>query len=223
MIARAASSESERQEALGELCEAYWYPLYSFVRRSGHGADEAADLTQEFLTRFLERRDVERTGPERGRFRSYLLQAMRNFLANDWRNRAAQKRAMTAPAIPIDAAFAESRYAAEPGEISDPERLFLRRFAMTALEAALEELGAECERAGKGALFAALRSSLVGELEPGDYAHVAGALAMSSGAVKVAAHRLRARFRDHVRAQLADTLEDERDVDDEITFLMGAL
>jgi RNA polymerase sigma factor (sigma-70 family) len=223
IIARAASSSEDRQRALATLCELYWYPLYSFARRAGHHAEDAAELTQEFLTRFLERRDVEKTSPTRGRFRAYLLAAMRNFLANEWRASQAHKRAAAAPAIAIDAAFAESRYAAEPAAIADPERLYLRRFAMTLLDAALAELEVECRRAGKAALFGALRPLLTGEPEPGEHQRIADELDMSASAVKVAAHRLKRRFREVIRAQLADTLEDERDLDEELRTLMAAL
>jgi RNA polymerase sigma factor (sigma-70 family) len=223
MIARAAAPSAEQRVALGELCELYWFPLYSFARRAGHGAEDAADLTQEFLARFLERRDIEKTAPERGRFRSYLLQAMRNFLANEWRAHNAQKRGAGELPISIDARAAEARYAAEPADVSDPERLYLRRFAMTAVEHALAALEQEHKEAGNHAIFLALRSALVGDIEPGEYARLAAELARSAGAVKVAMHRLRASFREHVRARIVDLVEHEADADDELRSLLAAL
>jgi RNA polymerase sigma factor (sigma-70 family) len=223
LIARAASSQEDRRSALGSLCELYWYPLYSFVRRAGHGPDDAADLTQEFLAQFLERRDVEKTSPERGRFRSYLLQAMRHFLANEWRHRNAQKRSGEQPPIRIDALAAEQRYAIEPADPVDPEQLYLRRFAMTAIGIALSALHDECRQAGKEPLFVALQPALVGEIEAGDYQRLTESLSMSPGAIKVAAHRLRKRFQEHVRSQIIDTLDDEIEVEDELRALMAAL
>lgn len=223
MIARAAAPSEEQHVALGELCELYWFPLYSFARRAGHSAEDAADLTQEFLARFLERRDLEKTDPERGRFRSYLLQAMRNFLSNEWRAQKAQKRGAGELPIRIDAGDAEARYAAEPAGVADPERLYLRRFAMTAVEHALHALEEECREAGNHAVFLALRSALVGEIEAGDYERLAAELARSTGAVKVALHRLRTSFRGHVRAHIVDLVENEADADDELRSLLAAL
>lgn len=223
MIARAAAPSEEQRAALGTLCELYWFPLYSFARRAGYPAEDAADLTQAFLASFLERRDIERTSPERGRFRSYLLQAMRNFLANEWRKQRAQKRGAGELPIRIDAHDAEERYAAEPAEVVDPAQLYLRRFAMTALGHAVDALEEECKRAGNHALLVALRPALVGELDAGDYERLAGTLGRSAGAVKVAAHRLRARFREHLRAHIVDLLDDDADADDELRALLAAL
>jgi RNA polymerase sigma factor (sigma-70 family) len=230
MIARAASPSQDQQQALGELCRLYWFPLYSFARRAGHLPEDAADLTQEFLASFLARRDVEKTSPERGRFRSYLLQAMRHFLANEWRKQRAQKRGELP--ISIDVPGAEARYAAEPGaelggadaaHLADPARLYLRSFAMTAVAHALRALEEECREAGHHALFLALQPALIGELEDGELARLAAPLGRSPGALKVALHRLRASFRDHVRAQILDLVEDEADADDEIRTFLAAL
>lgn len=223
MIARAAVPSEEQREALGALCELYWFPLYSFARRAGHEAEDAAELTQAFLASFLERRDIERTSPERGRFRSYLLQAMRNFLANEWRRRKAQKRGEGELPIRIDAHDAEERYAAEPAELVDPAQLYLRRFAMTALGHAVTALEEECREAGNHALFVALRPALVGELDAADCERLAGELGRTAGAVKVAAHRLRVRFRERLRGHIVDLLDDDADADDELRALLAAL
>jgi RNA polymerase sigma-70 factor (ECF subfamily) len=202
MIARAVAPSQDQQQALGELCRLYWFPLYSFARRAGHLPEDAADLTQEFLAGFLERRDLEKTSPERGRFRSYLLQAMRNFLANEWRKQRAQKRGAGELPIEIDVPAAEARYAADPGaaaagaaggradlaDLADPARLYLRSFAMTAVAHALRALEDECREAGHHALFVALQPALVGELEAGELERLAPPLGRSPGAVKVA-HR----------------------------------
>lgn len=245
VIARAAAPSEAQRAALGELCQLYWFPLYAFARRAGHPAEDAADLTQAFLADFLERKDIEKTSPERGRFRSYLLQAMRNFLANDWRKQRAQKRGAGERTISIDVAGAEARLAAEPGGagagdgageaagqgggrpghpgLADPAQRYLRSFAMTAVGNALAALEDECRDAGNHALFLALRPALLEELEPGQLERLAGQLARSTGAVKVALHRLRASFRDHVRAQILDLVEDEADADDEIRAFLAAL
>ncbi len=223
LVARAAGDDGPRREALGLLCGLYWRPLYSFVRRAGHSADDAAELTQEFLTRLIERGDVERTSAERGRFRSYLLAALRHFLANHWRELRARKRDPGAPLLALDAGAAEQGYRAEPVEIEDPEKLYLRRFAMECVRHALEALEQECQRAGKGELFGRLVPALLGELPAGDQARLASELGMSSGALKVATHRLRRRFQEHVRAQVADTVEDDAAVEDELRALLAAL
>ncbi len=229
MIARAASPSEAQRAALGELCQLYWFPLYAFARRAGHPAEDAADLTQAFLADFLERRDIEKTSPERGRFRSYLLQAMRNFLTNEWRKHQAHKRGGGERPISIDVPGAEARYAAEPSgsaeraDLADPAQRYLRSFAMTAVGNALTGLEEECRDAGHHAQFLALRFALVGELEAGDLERLAGQLLRSTGAVKVALHRLRQSFREHVRAQILDLVEEEADADAEIRAFLAAL
>lgn len=222
LVAR-AGDDGSRREALGLLCGLYWRPLYAFVRRSGHSPDDAAELTQEFLARLIERGDVERTSAERGRFRSYLLAALRHFLANQWRQAQARKRDPGAPLVALDAGAAEDGYRAEPVEIDDPEKLYLRRFAMECVRHALEALEQECQRAGKGELFGHLVPALLGELPSGEQAALASELGMSSGALKVATHRLRRRFQEHVRAQVADTVDDDDQVEDELRALLAAL
>lgn len=223
LVARAAGEEGSRREALGLLCGLYWRPLYAFVRRTGHSPEDAAELTQEFLARIIERGDVERTSAERGRFRSYLLAALRHFLANHWRELRTQKRDPGAPLVAIEVGSAEEGYGCEPVELDDPEKLYLRRFAMECVRHALEELEQECRRAGKGELFGRLAPALLGELPSGDQARLASELGMSSGALKVATHRLRRRFQEHVRAQVADTVADDADVEDELRALLAAL
>ncbi len=232
MIARAVAPSADQQQALGELCRLYWFPLYSFARRSGHAAEDAAELTQEFLADFLARGDLGKTSPERGRFRSYLLQAMRNFLSNEWRKGRAEKRGGGEPAraLDLDLSAAEARYASAPtlastsrADLADPEQLYLRSFAMAALSHALAALEDQCRAAGHHALFLALRPALVGELEPGELERLAAALQRSPGAVKVALSRLRANFRDQVRRHILDLVEDEAQADDEIRSFLAAL
>lgn len=236
MIARAAAPSADQQQALGELCRLYWFPLYSFARRAGHSAEDSAELTQEFLADFLARGDVGKTSPERGRFRSYLLQAMRNFLANEWRKERAQKRGGGEAARSFDfdlsaeLSAAEARYASEPSlastgraDLADPEQLYLRSFAMTALANALAALEEECRAAGHHAMFLALRPALVGELEPGELERLSKSLDRSLGAVKVALSRLRANFRDQVRHHILDLVESEAHADDEIRAFLAAL
>ena len=163
--ARAPSTEAEA--ALEELCTAYWYPLYAFVRRQGHGVDDARDLTQGFFASFIAGDYLEGLDPERGRFRSYLLGALRHFMANERERGRAQKRGGDRRAIALELDEAERRYAVEPVDEASPERLFERRWALTLLERTLERLRAEQERRGRGPVFERLARFLDGGEGPG--------------------------------------------------------
>jgi RNA polymerase sigma-70 factor (ECF subfamily) len=209
------------REALAELCRLYWYPLYAYVRRRGHDHDAAQDLTQGFFARLLERQDWAAVDPERGRFRSFLLAACQHFLANEHDREHSRKRGGGQRLLSLDFADADGRYLREPSHDQTPERLFERRWALTLLEQVLAGLQEEYESAGKGPQFEALKGSLAGPEVP--YAAVAEELGMSEGAVKVAAHRLRQRYRDRLRATIADTVADEAQVDEELRDLFAAL
>jgi RNA polymerase sigma factor (sigma-70 family) len=221
LIAAAGGSTTERRAALHELCELYWHPVYAFVRRSGRAAPDALDLTQGFFTRILEKNDLATADPERGRFRSWLLGALRHFLANEWDRERAQKRGGGVPALSIDAVMAEGRYVHELADPLTPERLYERRWAITLLEHVVDELGQECAAAGQAARFERLKGSLVGA-EP-SYEELAAELGEAAGTLRVAVHRLRRRYRDLLRAHIADTVERSEDVDEEIRHLLGAL
>jgi RNA polymerase sigma-70 factor (ECF subfamily) len=209
--------------ALAVLCHRYWYPLYAFIRRQGHPADEAEDLTQGFFARLLEKDVLAQVERERGRFRSFLLAACRHYLANERDRRAAQKRGGGTTPLSLDLSEADARYRAEPSHDLTPEREYLRHWALAVLEHALAALRAEHVARGQSALFDALRDSLVGDDPPDGYAHVAQALSMSPGAVRVAAHRLRRRFRRRLVEEVAGTLEDPRQQDEELRALLAVL
>ncbi len=211
------------QEALAALCESYWYPVYAYIRRRGHDADQAQDLTQEFFGRLLDEKFLGSVGPEKGRFRSFLLAACKNFLANEHNRRQAHKRGGGRQIVSFDAGRAEERYRLEPSHDLTPERLYERRWALTLLEQAVDRLRKEFLDAGRGELFDRLKPGLVGDCDRAPYSVVAGELGMTEGAVQVAAHRLRRRYQEILRLLIAGTIEDAAQVDDEIRDMFAAL
>ncbi len=216
------ASQTRAREALEELCRAYWYPLYAFVRSRGYSADDAQDLTQAFFARIVEAGGFAAADRERGRFRSYLLGAMKHFLANEWHRAQTQKRGGQVQFIEWDALDPEARYAGASRQSDDPEQLFDREWALEITTGALQALRAEMELTGKGELFDALKGSLTGEDES-PRAEVAERLQMSEGALKVAVHRLRQRYRKLLRATIAETVSDEANLDDEMRYLVTVL
>lgn len=209
------------RKALEELCRAYWYPLYAFVRFRGYSSDDAQDLTQSFFTRIIKTGGFTSVDPERGRFRSYLLGAMKHFLANEWHRSQAQKRGGDVNIIELDALDPEARYALEPENECDPDAGFDREWALESTVRAMEKLRAESQARGKVELFEALKGSLTGD--EGARSEIAARFAMTEGAVKVAVHRLRKSYREHLRAIVAETVSDESDLDDEMRHLVAAL
>ncbi|HEV7406387.1 MAG TPA: ECF-type sigma factor [Chthoniobacteraceae bacterium] len=209
-------------DALAKLCRTYWYPLYAFVRRQGHGAHDAQDLTQGFFARLLEKKDLAAVDRSKGKFRSFLLASMKHFLANEWDRARAQKRGGGLALISIDDAEAEGRYAHEAAEQSTAEQLFDRRWALTLLDQVLARLEAEMAAAGKRATFDALKFSLTGG-QAAAYEEIAHRLGTTEGALKVAIHRLRDRYRTLLREEIADTVGSAADVDEELRHLFSAL
>jgi RNA polymerase sigma factor (sigma-70 family) len=222
VLQAADPTDQESREALEQLCRAYWYPLYAFARRRGVDTDEAADLVQGFLADLIERRDLARADPNRGRFRSFLGAACGHFLAHRREYDRAIKRGGGRTHFSIDRQNAEGRYDNEPTHNLTAERLFERRWATVLLEQVLARLEAEATRAGKSKLFALLRPLLEGEGLP-SYKAIGESLGMSEGAVKVAAHRFRGRYRQILRDEVARTVDDPADVDAEIADLLRAL
>lgn len=214
----AARTDETRRAAFEALGSQYWYPLYAFARRRGQSADDARELTQGFFLALIESEAFTRAAPDRGRFRSWLLGAFKHFLANDWDRVRAQKRGGTAEHVPLDFVSGEARYLREPTDSVTPEDLYLRRWADELVARALSRLGSECERNGRGALFAALKDGLSGRAD--GHAQVAAQLAMTTGAVKVAAHRLRHRFRALLLDEAADTVEDRTQAEAELKALL---
>ena len=224
MVLAAADPSSPNSEgALAALCNTYWYPLYAFVRRQGQPAHEAEDLTQEFFSRVFEKQYLQGVGPEKGRFRTFLLVCLRRFLANEWDRKTAAKRGGGRAPLSIDFSDADARYRLEPAHDLTPERLYERRWALTLLEQVLANLAEEMRGAGKGEQFDALKVYLAAEATAPPHAEVAKKLGTTEGAVKVAVHRLRQRYRALLRAEIAKTVEDEADIEDEIRGLVAAL
>jgi RNA polymerase sigma-70 factor (ECF subfamily) len=215
-ILLAADPEApQARESIASLCDAYWYPLYAYIRRRGHSPDAACDLTQDLFTRILERRLFAEADPARGRFRSFLRTVCIHFLANrhDWNHAA--RRGGGKPLLSIDSNDAETRYACEPADTLSPDRIFERTWALTLLGRVLQQLGRDYDEAGKAPIFDALRNHLDGHPDTTSYAAVAEQLGMTEGAVRVAAHRL--------RQEIASTLAEPSQVDDEIQALFAAL
>lgn len=206
--------------ALAALCRDYWYPLYAFVRRRGHSPADAQDLTQAFFADLLGR-NATMADPAKGKFRSYLLGALKHFLANDWHRANAQKRGGGQALVEWDALDAESRYAIEPTGPQDAEVLYDRRWAMDLLDRAMATLRAEFEAKDDIATFEALKGTLGGAEPPRE--QLAAELGMSEGALKVAVHRLRHRYRQSVREEIAQTVNSPDEVDDEMRHLLAVL
>jgi RNA polymerase sigma factor (sigma-70 family) len=211
------------QDALAKLCQTYWYPLYAYVRRRNFSPPDAEDLTQEFFARFLEHHWVGDADREKGRFRTFLLSAMNHFLANEWDKARAQKRGGGVPLLPLGFDTAETRYVRELADNVTPEQHFERRWAMTLLETVVNRLRAEYEADGKAALFAALNPCLVGDRTTQPYEELAKALGLTEGAVKSAVHRLRQRYRQLLRDEIAQTVANPGEVEEELRHLIAVL
>ena len=223
IVAAREGEAAQAQEALAGLCRAYWYPLYGYIRHQGHAADRAQDLTQEFFARLLEKDFLAAVDREKGKFRSFLLAACKHFLANEHDRECARKRGGGRQALSLDLRDAAGRYAHEPAHGETPERLFERRWALALLEQVLARLRREYEAAGKGRWFASLKGRLAGEGATASHARTAAELGVSEGAVKVAVHRMRKRYREVLRDEIAQTVDDPGQVEDEIRALFAAL
>jgi RNA polymerase sigma factor (sigma-70 family) len=223
VVAAGGAEAVAAREALATLCSTYWYPLYAFARRRGADREKAADLVQGFFAALIEKDWAGDADPERGLFRAFLLTAFKRFCAKERRRDAAERRGGGRVLLSLDFDDGESRFAAEPASDADPERAFERRWALTLLARAFERTRAEFDGAARADLFAALVPHLGGAGAARPYAEIAASLGMTEGAVKVAVHRLRARHREHVRAEIRDTVADDAAVDDEIRHLMQAV
>ncbi|MGB5162311.1 MAG: sigma-70 family RNA polymerase sigma factor [Thermoanaerobaculia bacterium] len=223
VLAARDGSESEVRTALAVLFEAYWYPLYAFVRHQGHSPEEAADLTQAFFAYLLEKDVLKSVDPSEGKFRSFLLATLKHFLSHERDKAQAQKRGGDQIGISLDAKLAESRYGYEPSDDLTPEQVYERRWALTVLERTLERLEEKESSGGDGARFEKLRPYLVGEEPHLPYREVAAELEMSEGAVRGAVHRLRQSFGQLLRDEIAMTVADADQVDEEVRHLLGAV
>lgn len=223
VLAAGEETSAGSTQALERLCSTYWKPLYAYVRRYGHDTHEAEDLTQEFFARLLARESISVADPARGRFRTFLLSSLQNFLRNEWKRAQREKRGGGKPVLSLDAKRAEAEYSLEPVDDLTPERLFERRWAMTLLEQVLARVRADYKAAGTMALFDELKDYIWGEQNTTSYAGMGTRLGMSEGAVKVAAHRLRRRYRELLRDEIAQTVAHPQEVDDELRHLISII
>ncbi len=222
VVLAAGGSTAESRAALEELCATYWRPIYRFICRWGHGADEAQDLTQGFFAEFLERRDVEGLDPARGRFRSYLLAAVKNFLSNEKKRGRALKRGGGAPLLSLSSED-DLGLAIEPVDTRTPESDYERQWALALLRRALERLRVEQAAKGRRELFERLKPTLAGERLDGGYAAVADELSLTAVAVKGAAHRLKKRYGELLLEEVARTVTLPQEIEDELHYLFRAL
>jgi RNA polymerase sigma-70 factor (ECF subfamily) len=221
VVAAGDPNRKEARSALVSLCENYWYPLYAYLRRRGYPTDQAQDLTQEFFIRVLEGRYLNRTDPEKGRFRAFLLTSLKFFVADVGDRNRAQKRGGGA-LLPLEFPSGEERYQREPSHDETPERIFERRWALSVLDRVVEKLRDEFVRHGRPEHFERLKVFLLGHSDA-SYATLASEMHTSEGALKVAIHRLRKRYRELFRQEIADTVADPAEVESELRFLADAL
>jgi RNA polymerase sigma-70 factor (ECF subfamily) len=218
---RKSSPQSDR--ALGELCQTYWYPLYAYVRRKGKTKEDAEDLVQAFFEKFLGKNYLEGLSAGRGKFRAFLLASLKHFLANEWDKSQRQKRGGGVTHLSLDWQSADARFHIDPPDPSSPEKTFDREWALALLERVITRLRDECIAEGKARLFEQAKGFLmVGETAI-PYAQAAQALNLDEGAVRVAVHRLRARYRALLREEIAQTLDDPAQVAEELRSLQAAL
>lgn len=227
VLAAGDAGRDEAQIALAQLCETYWYPLYAYVRRRVPSVHEAQDLTQAFFSHLIEKQTVARADRSRGRFRTFLVTALKNFLANEWEKARAEKRGggkvRLSLDLPLDFDSGESRYRIEPSHELTPERLYERRWVLTLLDQVLDRLRIELTEAGKSEHFEHFKGALVGDVTTSDYQEAAAALGITAAAAKQEAYRMRKRYRQLFRKEVARTVADDAEVDDEIGRLLAAL
>ncbi len=223
MLAAGHHSTPDARDALATLCESYWYPVYAYVRRKGHSADDAQDLTQEFFARLLEKNIAGKADRTRGKFRSFLLASLNHFLVNEWRNAGAQKRDPGRIALSLNLTAGESRYALEPAHELTAEKIYDRRWAMTLIDQTIARLRDEFASSGRLALFEHLKPYLGGDDDGTPYRQIATELGKTEGAIKVAIHRLRQRCRELLRAEIGQTVNGHEEIDEELRDLFDAV
>jgi len=224
VVLLAGGAESQDADtALDHLCRSYWYPLYAYVRRKGHDSHDAQDLVQEFFARFLERKYLQHADRNRGRFRTFLLTSLKNFLINERNKANREKRGGALRILSLDEEMAEARLASEPATEQPPDALYDRGWAAILLDRAMAALGAEFEQSGKQHLFERLKVFVWGEKNALSYEAMAEQLGMSKGAVKVAVHRMRHRYGELLRAEVAHTVTTPVEVDEELRYLVSVI
>ncbi len=221
VLEAASPSPNDTTEAFARIYSDYWYPLYAYIRRRGFAPADAEDVTQSFFLRLIEYHCLQGLQREGGKFRSFLLRLLDNFLANEWDRAQAQKRGGGRPSLSLDVAAGEARFSREPQSRDTPETLFERQWVFALLALVLENLAAESAAAGKAKLFAELRPHLQGDRQGVTYAEVAARQGMSEGAIKVAVHRLRQRYGELLREEIARTVSSAEEVDQELRHLIA--
>jgi RNA polymerase sigma factor (sigma-70 family) len=221
VVAAGDPHRKEARSALVSLCESYWYPLYAYLRRRGHSADEAQDLTQEFFVRVMEGRYLDRADPEKGRFRSFILTSLKFFVADEEDRQRARKRG-GGVLVPLEFSSGEERYQREPAHDETPERIFERRWALSVLDRVVARVRHEFVQRGRPEHFERLKVFLLGQSEA-PYATLAHEMNTSEGALKVAIHRLRKRYCELFRQEIADTVADPAEVESELRYLAAVL
>jgi RNA polymerase sigma-70 factor (ECF subfamily) len=221
VVAAGDPHRKEARAALASLCEKYWYPLYAYLRRRGYPVDHAQDLTQEFFTRVVQGRYLDRADPEKGRFRSFLLTSLKFFVADEADRQRADKRG-GGQLVSIEFSSGEERYQRQPAHDETPERIFERQWALSVLDGVMGKLRDEFVRHGRLEDFEQLKVFLLGHSDA-PYAALAREMDTSEGALKVAIHRLRKRYRELFRQEIADTVADPVEVESELRYLAAAL
>jgi RNA polymerase sigma-70 factor (ECF subfamily) len=223
VVAAGATPSPESAAALERLCATYWYPLYAYVRRCGHLPCDAEDLTREFFAGLLEHRWIARADRDLGRFRSFLLTAMKRFMAKEWAKAKTLKRGGGVRLVPLRFDTAETRYCREPADTSTPEQVYEKQWALLLLEAVMKRLREDYVRDGKGVLFDTLQPCLVGSREAQPYTVLAAQLGMAEGAVRTAVCRLRERYREHTKHEIGQTVASPAEIDGELRHLFRVL
>lgn len=223
VLAAGGTDSTQAHDALEKLCRAYWPPIYAFVRRQGYNPHDAQDLTQGFFARLLDKNCIADADRSKGRFRSFLLGTLKHFLANEWDRANAQKRGGGQVLIPIDVQSAETSCGIEPADNLTADKVYERRWALTLLDQVLRRLRQDYVNDGKEALFEQLKQTLTEGSRTVPYLEIAARLGTSEGAIKVAVHRLRGRYRELLRAEIASTVASTEEVEDEIKNLFAAL
>jgi len=222
VLAAGQWSTPQSDRALEQLCHAYWFPLYAYVRRHGHTKEDAEDLTQAFFARFLQKNYLAGLSAERGRFRAFLLAALKHFLANEWDKSQRQKRGGNITHLSLDWQTADTQFQVAATSEPSPDKSFDREWAVALLAKVIERLQAECETEGRGQQFAELKIFLTAGKGELSHAEAAQKLGLEETAVRVSVHRLRKRYRQLLRDEIAQTLADAADVDEEMRALFGA-
>ena len=223
VLAAGKSSSPQHEQALSTLCQTYWFPLYAYLRRRGYDTHQAEDYTQGFFADILEKHDLRAADPERGRFRSFLLATLKHFLSDERDHAHAQKRGGGRKLLSLDFQEAESQYHLEPADRLSPEKLFEKSWALTVLEKTMVSLRADSARRGKEDVFDHLKVYLTTEKDEIPYRDMATELDMTEGSIRVAVHRLRRQYRKLLRDEIAQTVADEDQIDEEMGCLFAAL